>query len=134
MTAPGAGWGLGAVQQLEAGQAAWQGAAGRRRAGWQAGWTGHVAFANPDSALLPWLLHVCLWCLPTDRRLVPPLSQWVCRYRAAEEMRQWRARDPVTRFQRWLVDQGWWDDAQDTAVRQEARRWGHSSPIGQAVV
>ncbi|KAL4854263.1 2-oxoisovalerate dehydrogenase subunit alpha 2 [Chlorella vulgaris] len=44
------------------------------------------------------------------------------RYRAAEEMRQWRARDPVARFQRWLVDQGWWSDAQDTSARQEARR------------
>ncbi|PSC75990.1 2-oxoisovalerate dehydrogenase subunit alpha 2, mitochondrial-like [Micractinium conductrix] len=44
------------------------------------------------------------------------------RYRAAEEMRQWRARDPVARFQRWLVDQGWWDDAADAAARQAARR------------
>ncbi|KAL4423414.1 hypothetical protein ABPG77_009992 [Micractinium sp. CCAP 211/92] len=44
------------------------------------------------------------------------------RYRAAEEMRAWRARDPVARFQRWLADQGWWDDAADTAARQAARR------------
>lgn len=43
-------------------------------------------------------------------------------------MRQWRARDPVTRFQRWLIDQGWWDDAQDTAARQEARRCGGGAP------
>lgn len=44
------------------------------------------------------------------------------RYRAAEEMRQWRARDPVARFQRWLTDQGWWDDEADTTARQAARR------------
>lgn len=44
------------------------------------------------------------------------------RYRAAEEMRAWRARDPVTRFQHWLVSQGWWSDAQDTAARQAARK------------
>jgi hypothetical protein len=38
-------------------------------------------------------------------------------------MRQWRARDPVTRFQRWLVEQGWWDEGRDTEARQAARRW-----------
>ena len=37
-------------------------------------------------------------------------------------MRAWRARDPVTRFQRWVVAQGWWDEARDAAARQAARR------------
>jgi hypothetical protein len=58
-----------------------------------------------------------------EERGVPCGGNHRRRYRAAEEMRRWRARDPVTRFQRWLADRGWWDDAQDTAARQEARRW-----------
>ena len=44
------------------------------------------------------------------------------RYRQAEEMRAWRARDPVSRFQRWLMGQGWWDQDDDAALRQEARK------------
>ncbi|PRW51143.1 2-oxoisovalerate dehydrogenase subunit alpha mitochondrial-like [Chlorella sorokiniana] len=43
------------------------------------------------------------------------------RYRAAEEMKAWRARDPVTRFQLWLVQQGWWSDEQDKEARAAAR-------------
>lgn len=64
-----------------------------------------------------------LWLCPITRP--PNLLLCSCcagRYRAAEEMRAWRARDPVARFQRWLADQGWWDDAADTAARQAARR------------
>lgn len=53
------------------------------------------------------------------------------RYRAAEEMRAWRARDPVTRFQRWLVTQGWWTDEQDSAARAEARRWVWGGAVGR---
>ena len=44
------------------------------------------------------------------------------RYRAAEEMRAWRARDPVTRFQRWVEAQGWWDGERDRELRAGARR------------
>jgi hypothetical protein len=44
-------------------------------------------------------------------------------------MRQWRARDPVTRFQRWLVEQGWWDEGRDTEARQAARRWVLLPPL-----
>jgi 2-oxoisovalerate dehydrogenase E1 component alpha subunit len=50
------------------------------------------------------------------------------RYRASEEMRIWRARDPVSRFQRWLVGQGWWDsERDDAALRQQARKEAISS-------
>jgi 2-oxoisovalerate dehydrogenase E1 component alpha subunit len=49
------------------------------------------------------------------------------RYRASEEMRVWRARDPVSRFQRWLVGQGWWDGAEDAGLRQQARKEAISS-------
>jgi 2-oxoisovalerate dehydrogenase E1 component alpha subunit len=49
------------------------------------------------------------------------------RYRASEEMRVWRARDPVSRFQRWLVGRGWWDGAKDARLRQEARKEAISS-------
>jgi 2-oxoisovalerate dehydrogenase E1 component alpha subunit len=45
------------------------------------------------------------------------------RYRASEEMRIWRARDPVSRFQRWLVEtKGWWNGAEDAGLRQQARK------------
>jgi 2-oxoisovalerate dehydrogenase E1 component alpha subunit len=37
-------------------------------------------------------------------------------------MRAWRARDPVSRFQRWLSAQGWWDEAEEGAARAAARR------------
>lgn len=49
------------------------------------------------------------------------------RYRASEEMRLWRARDPVSRFQRWLGGQGWWDGAEDAGLRQHARKEAISS-------
>lgn len=44
------------------------------------------------------------------------------RYRAAEEMRAWRARDPVSRFGRWLATQGWWTQEEDAALRATVRR------------
>ena len=44
------------------------------------------------------------------------------RYRAAEEMRAWRARDPVSRFQRWLIKEGWWSETEEAALRQAARK------------
>lgn len=44
------------------------------------------------------------------------------RYRAAEEMRAWRARDPVARFQRWLISKGWWDEGDDATLRAVARK------------
>ena len=44
------------------------------------------------------------------------------RYRAAEEMRTWRARDPVSRFQRWLMERGWWGGEEDSRSRLETRK------------
>eukprot|EP00887_Chlorella_sp_A99_P001046 scaffold14.g1046.t1 len=43
-------------------------------------------------------------------------------YRAAEEMRRWRSRDPVTRFRLWLTAQGWWDEGREVEARQAARK------------
>lgn len=43
------------------------------------------------------------------------------RYRAAEEMRAWRARDPVARFEGWLARNGWWDEAGGADARRTAR-------------
>ena len=63
----------------------------------------------------------CAWCSADAN---PCLETSACRYRAAEEMKAWRARDPVTRFQLWLVQQGWWSDEQDKEARAAARRWG----------
>ncbi|GIL73474.1 hypothetical protein Vretimale_17694 [Volvox reticuliferus] len=43
------------------------------------------------------------------------------RYRTSEEMRAWRARDPVARFRAWLVRHGWWDEVQEAALRRTTR-------------
>ena len=44
------------------------------------------------------------------------------RYRTAGEMAAWRARDPAARFRRLLDAAGWWDDAQEQALRQALRK------------
>eukprot|EP00195_Chlamydomonas_chlamydogama_P008912 CAMPEP_0202899442 /NCGR_PEP_ID=MMETSP1392-20130828/7669_1 /ASSEMBLY_ACC=CAM_ASM_000868 /TAXON_ID=225041 /ORGANISM="Chlamydomonas chlamydogama, Strain SAG 11-48b" /LENGTH=364 /DNA_ID=CAMNT_0049585617 /DNA_START=182 /DNA_END=1276 /DNA_ORIENTATION=+ len=44
------------------------------------------------------------------------------RYRTADEMRSWRARDPVARFRQWLTLRSWWSDAQEQAHRKAARQ------------
>ena len=43
------------------------------------------------------------------------------RYRAAEEMRSWEARDPVKRFQMYLEGKGWWCKDQEASLRRTAR-------------
>ena len=54
------------------------------------------------------------------------------RYRTAEEMQEWRARDPVTRFQAFLDEAGWWDLEQEKglriAVRKEVRPGSPAQP------
>ena len=44
------------------------------------------------------------------------------RYRTAEEMQEWRARDPVTRFQAFLDEAGWWDPEKEKALRVAVRK------------
>jgi len=44
------------------------------------------------------------------------------RYRRSEDMRLWRARDPVARFYHWLLGNEWWDEAQDKQLRASARK------------
>ena len=56
------------------------------------------------------------------RRILRALHTVGHRYRASEEMRAWRARDPVSRFQRWLLGQGWWSEGQDAELRQACRK------------
>lgn len=43
------------------------------------------------------------------------------RYRSADEMKAWRARDPVTRFELWLASKGWWDEGLAQERRKAAR-------------
>ena len=43
------------------------------------------------------------------------------RYRAADEMRSWEARDPVKRFQMYLEGKGWWCKDQEASLRRTAR-------------
>ena len=44
------------------------------------------------------------------------------RYRTAEEMQEWRARDPVTRFQAFLDEAGWWGPEQEKSLRVAVRK------------
>ncbi len=44
------------------------------------------------------------------------------RYRTAEEIRSWKVRDPVARFQSWMTHSGWWDEDKEQALRQATRR------------
>jgi 2-oxoisovalerate dehydrogenase E1 component alpha subunit len=44
------------------------------------------------------------------------------RYRAAEEMRAWRARDPVGRLRAWLESKHWWDEGRDKELRAASRK------------
>lgn len=37
-------------------------------------------------------------------------------------MRMWRARDPVTRFQSWMIQQGWWEEGKEAELRQSIRK------------
>ena len=44
------------------------------------------------------------------------------RYRTAEAMQEWRAQDPVTRFQNFLSEAGWWSADQEKALRVAVRK------------
>ncbi|EIE20627.1 mitochondrial branched-chain alpha-ketoacid dehydrogenase complex, E1 alpha [Coccomyxa subellipsoidea C-169] len=44
------------------------------------------------------------------------------RYRTAEEMSAWRARDPATRFHNFIVSRGWWDDKRERQLRVATRK------------
>ncbi len=44
------------------------------------------------------------------------------RYRTAEEMGVWRARDPATRFHNFIVSRGWWDDDRERQLRVDSRK------------
>jgi TPP-dependent pyruvate/acetoin dehydrogenase alpha subunit len=37
-------------------------------------------------------------------------------------MQEWRARDPVTRFQAFLSEGGWWDAEQEKGLRVAVRK------------
>ena len=50
------------------------------------------------------------------------------RYRTADEMTRWRARDPVTRFQNFLLSKGWWDAKQEKELRMSLRKEVHTKP------
>ncbi len=42
-------------------------------------------------------------------------------YRQDEEVEQWREKDPIARFRRYLMARGWWDDRRDQALEEEIR-------------
>ena len=45
-----------------------------------------------------------------------------CRYRTADEINRWRARDPVMRFQNSLLANDWWDPQQEKDLRLSLRK------------
>jgi pyruvate dehydrogenase E1 component alpha subunit len=45
------------------------------------------------------------------------------RYRPDEELEKWEGRDPILRLRRYLVEQGLWDDDQETVLLEEATSW-----------
>jgi len=45
------------------------------------------------------------------------------RYRSEEELEVWEGRDPILRLRRYLVEQGLWDDDQETVLLEEAASW-----------
>jgi pyruvate dehydrogenase E1 component alpha subunit len=45
------------------------------------------------------------------------------RYRTEGELEKWEGRDPILRLRRYLVDQGLWDDDQETVLLEEATNW-----------
>ena len=45
------------------------------------------------------------------------------RYRTEEELEEWEGRDPILRLRRYLVEQGLWDDDQETVLLEEAASW-----------
>ena len=45
------------------------------------------------------------------------------RYRPEGEVEEWEGRDPILRLRRYLVEQGLWDDDQETVLLEEAASW-----------
>ncbi|MBW3162951.1 thiamine pyrophosphate-dependent dehydrogenase E1 component subunit alpha [Ferrimonas balearica] len=42
-------------------------------------------------------------------------------YRSREEEAKWREHDPVLRYKLWLINKGWWSEAEDEALHQTYR-------------
>ena len=60
---------------------------------------------------------------PSVNSQVPSLLPY--RYRTADEMNRWRARDPVMRFQSLLVANDWWDPDKEKELRLSLRKEVH---------
>jgi pyruvate dehydrogenase E1 component alpha subunit len=45
------------------------------------------------------------------------------RYRPDDELEKWEGRDPILRLRRYLLEQGLWEDDQETALLEEATSW-----------
>ncbi|TWX69460.1 thiamine pyrophosphate-dependent dehydrogenase E1 component subunit alpha [Colwellia demingiae] len=42
-------------------------------------------------------------------------------YRTKEEEAKWQSHDPILRMKNWLINQNWWDEAQETALFEKYR-------------
>ncbi|VAI02370.1 unnamed protein product [Triticum turgidum subsp. durum] len=56
------------------------------------------------------------------------------KYRPADEMEHWRtARDPVSRYRKWVQGNGWWCDTQESELRNNVRQELISVQLLQAI-
>ena len=45
------------------------------------------------------------------------------KYRAADEIQYWKmSRNPVNRFRKWVEDNGWWSEEDESKIRSNARK------------
>lgn len=45
------------------------------------------------------------------------------KYRAADEIQYWKmSRNPVNRFRKWVEDNGWWSEEDESKLRSNARK------------
>lgn len=45
------------------------------------------------------------------------------KYRAADEIKYWKlSRNPVNRFRKWVEDNGWWSEEDESKLRSNARK------------
>lgn len=45
------------------------------------------------------------------------------KYRPIDEIEHWRiARDPISRYRKWVEGNGWWSDAEESELRSSVRK------------
>lgn len=64
-----------------------------------------------------------LWQAMTYRVGHHSTSDDSTKYRAADEIQYWKmSRNPVNRFRKWVEDNGWWSEEDESKLRSNARK------------